>query len=60
MAELIRLALRGEHCTEEADVTVGGGEGHAVLICDLQAQHPGPLHYDMQERVWWAKDGDDG
>jgi hypothetical protein len=60
VAELLTLALRGERCTEEKDITVGGGNGHAILVCDLKPGHPGPLHYDHVDRVWWSVDkGDD-
>jgi hypothetical protein len=52
MAELLKLALRGEVCPAEAQV----GADSVGLVCDLNPGHPGPLHYDRIDRIWWFAD----
>lgn len=42
---------RASRCPESVDV--GGGTG-AYLQCDLTEGHPGPLHYDRADGIWWC------
>lgn len=57
MAELLKVALRGEHCNASKVVSGSGGESAAYLLCDQEPDHLGPLHYDVTDRIWWAADG---
>jgi hypothetical protein len=34
---------------------VSGGDG-GYLRCDLAPDHPGPLHYDESDEIWWFSD----
>lgn len=54
MAEFLRIKRRGERCPETATVT--GAPEDSALVCDLNPDHPGPLHYDDTDQVWWAAD----
>ena len=54
MPELLRTVSRGAHCIAVA--SVGGGEGGGYLMCSLKPDHPGPLHYDDQDQIWWFAD----
>lgn len=56
---LLALGQGASRCDAEKDITVSGGEGHAVLVCNLKPAHPGPLHYDHVDRTWWSADGTD-
>ena len=29
-----------------------------LLTCDLSPDHPGELHFDEVDRIWWKRDGD--
>lgn len=37
-------------------VIVSGDEENTELICGLQDGHPGPLHHDGVDGIWWALD----
>ncbi len=52
MAELLRIVERGERCAETARVTAADDDG--LLICDFKPDHPGPLHYDKVDKIWWS------
>ena len=32
------------------------GQPDAELRCDLPPKHPGPLHYDDYDQIWWSSD----
>lgn len=54
MAELLKIVRRhANRCG--ASRAVGGGDG-AYLQCDLSDGHPGPLHYDDADEIWWYSD----
>jgi hypothetical protein len=52
MAELLRVVRRGPDCGTVKAVS-GPDEHGAYLRCDLAPGHPGPLHYDSADRIWW-------
>ena len=56
---LLALGSGSNRCPADKDITGSGGDGHAVLVCDLKQDHPGPLHYDRVDRVWWSADPDE-
>lgn len=56
MADLLKIVRRGETCPAGVTVT---GEADASLICDLEPDHPGPLHYDATDAIWWSTDRKD-
>jgi hypothetical protein len=58
MAELLKVMFRGITCDKRATVR-GFGDEAGYLQCDLTPGHPGPLHYDAGDRIWWAADSDD-
>jgi len=54
VAELLKIVRRhAGRCG--ASRAVGGGDG-AYLQCDLADGHPGPLHYDDSDEIWWFSD----
>lgn len=53
MPELLKIVLRGLTCSTWKKV---GGTGESWLRCDLKPDHPGPLHYDEDDRIWWFAD----
>ena len=60
MAELLKALYRGPRCTATARVgAVDDGDQSGTLLCNLQPEHPGPLHYDAADRIWWSAGGDD-
>ena len=52
MAELLKTTNRAAgRCEAEAPIS-----DLASLLCDLTRDHPGPLHYDRTDGIWWAAD----
>jgi hypothetical protein len=51
---LLSVVRRGLHCAAEHEVS--GGDERAYLRCDLKVPHPGPLHYDAYDKIWWSAD----
>jgi hypothetical protein len=54
MVELLKIVRRGVRCV--AYRGIGGGDGNGYLRCDLASGHPGPLHYDESDEIWWFSD----
>jgi hypothetical protein len=59
---LLAIVRRGLRCQEWAQVgnTVGNTDDSpttGTLVCNLKPGHPGPLHYDATDRIWWRADG---
>ena len=54
MAEILKIVRRGPRCTTWRNIS--GGEGGGYLQCDLTDGHPGPLHYDESDEIWWFSD----
>lgn len=55
MAELLRIVRRGPDCGAVKPVS-GPNEHGAYLRCDLGPDHPGPMHYDSADLIWWFAD----
>jgi hypothetical protein len=53
VAELLKIVRRGPRCGVRRNVS--GGDG-GYLRCDLAPDHPGPLHYDESDEIWWFSD----
>ncbi len=53
MAELLRTMARGPVCTAWHPMN---GDQTVFLRCDLRENHPGPLHYDAADQIWWHAD----
>jgi hypothetical protein len=56
-ALLSTTSRRADQCLAHVPVS---GEIDAVLICDLKRDHPGPLHYDRTDEIWWASGPQEG
>ena len=57
MAEpLLSVVRRGPRCDQWQLVTSSDGEQSAHVACNLKPGHPGPLHYDEADGIWWAVD----
>jgi hypothetical protein len=54
---LLGIVKRGERCAETAAVreAADADESVGVLVCSLGPNHPGPLHYDAIDGIWWAQ-----
>jgi hypothetical protein len=59
VAEFLSLVWRGENCPASAIVgsVAEPGTAPGTLQCGLKPGHPGPLHYDAVDRIWWSADG---
>jgi hypothetical protein len=53
MGDLLKVKMRGAHCDASAVVS-GSDMGAVYLLCNLAIGHPGPLHYDAIDEIWWA------
>lgn len=58
MAEpLLSVVRRGSRCPAWQPVSSPDGEQLTHLACNLKPDHPGPLHFDEADGIWWAADG---
>lgn len=50
-----RRPAKSLECTKTTDVTIeAGAQDSALLICGLEPDHDGDLHYDPVDKIWWA------